>query len=120
MAKGKKRSRARRFGGRLKRHVKAAKPSLAIAAGLGIPAIQVVAGASGQVAPGWFWTRPSPAQELVNRFKIIYMGSGNPTIATALQGNAVKAGVVGFLLHYLANITGANRYLARMKAPVRI
>jgi hypothetical protein len=123
MAK-RKGGRGRRIGRRLKRRVKAAKPSLAIVAGLSIPAIQVVTGASSQLS----LSRGSifnPAitdkwGELSNRFKIIYLGGANPTVSGMVQSVAVKAGVIGFVAHWLANISGANRYLARMKAPVRI
>ncbi len=122
MAKSKKKSRARRFGGRLKRHVKAAKPSLAIVGGLAIPAVQVITGASSQFSGGSSSVSFNP-RELANRFRVIYLGSVAPnpvTIQSAATSNAAKAGVIGFVVHWLANISGANRYLARMKAPVRI
>lgn len=116
--------KVRRVGRRIKARVKAAKPSLAIIAGLGIPPAQVVTGASNQygVKNSIFSSGISDKWgELKNRFMITYLGDyQRPTIATAVQSTAVKAGVLGFVVHWLANISGANRYLARMKAPVRI
>lgn len=119
MAKGKKR-RFRRFGGRIKRRVKAAKPSVAIAGGLAIPAVLVVTGSSQGYGNKGFSTNWT---ELANRFKLTYLGTTQNTPVTVgniVNSVAVKAGVLGFVTHFLANITGANRYLARMKAPVRI
>jgi hypothetical protein len=120
MAKSKK-SRVRRFGGRVKRRVKAAKPSLAIAAGLGIPAVLVVTGSSNAYGTKGFSTN---WQELRARFQWTYLGGtdpgGNVNVGRMVQSTAVKAGALGFIVHYLANLSGANRYLARMKAPVRI
>jgi hypothetical protein len=84
----------------------------------------VLAGASNQYGTKGFSTN---TVELRNRFLITYMGmnSGNvqsrgPGVADVVQSTAVKAGALGFIAHWVANISGANRYLARMKAPVRI
>lgn len=114
----KRKGKARRFGSRVKRRVKAAKPSLAIGAGLGIPPVLVVTGSSSQYGVKGFSTN---WQELKNRFMITYMGDyQRPTVGTMVQSTAVKAAALGFITHFVANITGANRYLARMKWPVRI
>jgi hypothetical protein len=116
MAKSKK-SKIRRAGASVKRRVKAAKPSVAIALGLGSPAAMVLVGGSNQFSSGI----PKSTQELVNRVKIMYLGTmNNPGVQTAVTSTAAKLGVAGFVVHGIANITGANRYLARMKWPIRI
>jgi len=60
-------------------------------------------------------------EELWRRIQITYtggyMGQGSRNYGNA---HGSIAAIAGFGIHYIASITGANKYLARMKLPFRI
>jgi hypothetical protein len=117
----KAKAKVRRIYVKAKTRVKAAKPSIAIAAGLGVPAAIVVVGGPPNPVPIWSSSIQNKGNELFVRLKNTYLGTyGSPSIGTAITSTGTKAGIAGFFVHWIANITGANRYLARMKMPFRI
>jgi hypothetical protein len=121
-AKAKK--KIRHYASKIKRHVKAAKPSLAIISGLAAPPAAAFFGVSRPWMVGGASAALKNPQELMNRLKLTYLGvwanTAPVSLASMATSDAAKGGVIGFLVHWIANVSGANRYLARMKAPVRI
>jgi len=124
MAKSKKRRSFRGFGRRLKRRATKAKPSIAVLGGLAVGPVQALTGSSSNYGvKGAIWSVSGDKMgELWRRLQIeytgTYMGGGGPVNLGKATGTIAAA--AGFGIHWLANILGANRVLARMKLPFRI
>jgi len=76
-------------------------------------------------APIWSERIANKSSELWSRIGITYLGydpmsQGDHVSFSGVRGAGTKGAAVGFGIHYVANITGANRVLARMKMPFRI
>jgi hypothetical protein len=124
MAKAKSTKR-RGIGGRFRRRgtVRAAKPSVAILAGLAVGPAQILAGGPG--FPGYAWKTGNVAQTVIDRAGITYLGyqpsnGAHWSWSGGGGGQGTLAIIVGTLAHAGANWSGLNRYLARAKMPFRI
>lgn len=117
-------TRIRRVGSRVKHHVKKAKPSIAILGGLSVGPVEAIFGSNDSYGvKGSIWNvSGNKAAELWNRIQITYTGGqmGGSGGYQFSRAHGSIAAIAGFGVHWLATITGANRYLARMKMPFRI
>jgi len=114
----------RHYGKRRRGFHRVAKPSIGILAGLAAGPYVVAFGAGHWANPIWKWNGPGgKSGELINRVTIAYTGykTDGAHFSISEGGGWGTIGIVGgFAAHYLANISGINRSLARMKMPFRI
>jgi hypothetical protein len=108
---------------RFKHHFHKGKPSVAILGGLAVGPAAVVLGFGSYNTPIWQYSG-NRMTEFFDRLSIAYTGykPSDGSHFTTQQGGYVGTigAVAGVATHWLANISGLNRYLARTRMPFRI